>query len=554
MDKLFDNYVEVDVLIVGGALTGLYAAIRARDAGAKALIVDKATSGKSGCAAFAGGDVTLVLPEDDFDAYVRQYLKLGQGLADVGWLKFTLAETYDRVMEMDSWGVPFEKNGEGGFARKGGRGGAAPSAMASGHVMLDRAKRAARRKGVEFLNRVMVTDLLVDSAANGTVAGAAGFHVETGATYLFKAGAVVSVAGPCAFKSTYIGHRMCTGDSVAAAYRSGAELSGMEFAVSHNTGPRDYDIAGLARFVAMGARFVNREGHSFLADYSPDLKDRAPWGVLAQAMAKEHKAGRGPIYFDMTSISQLDYELSRKIVAHTFKTLDRAGLDVRRDRIEWIPTFQGNMCCAGGLRIDRDFSTTLPGLFTGGDSTAVPWYGAESGHHGINLAWSVISGHHAGIAAARWAREAGDARIDPERAAAVHDAILAPLRRSAGKAPDDIILDVQKTLIPYDVVILKHEDRLRRALAGVERARREAEGLVKAADPHDLVKAHEAANMALIGEMILRASLIRTESRGAHYREDFPRPDDDRWLKILCLREDAGEMRFWTEPVPTTRF
>ncbi|MBI4322613.1 MAG: FAD-binding protein [Chloroflexi bacterium] len=550
MQRLFDNSIEVDVLVVGGALTGLYAGIRAKEAGARTLVVDKATSGKSGCVAFAGGDVTLVLPEDEFDAYVRQYESLGQGLVDRGWIKFTLAETLDRVMELDAWGVPFEKDSAGRFARKGGRGGAAPSAVVTGPALLDAAKRAAKQRGLEFLNKVMVTHLLV---GDGRVAGAAGFNVETGETYLLKAGAVVCVAGPCAFKSTYIGHRMCTGDGTAAAYRCGAELESMEFAVGHNSGPREYDIAGLARFVAMGARFVNREGYAFMGDYSPELKDKAPFGALARAMAMEVKAGRGPIYFDMTAINAADYELSRKIVTHTFKTLDRAGVDLRRDRVEWIPTFQGNMGCRGGLRIGKDFSTTIPGLFTGGDTGAIPWYGAEAGYHGINLAWCCISGHHAGINAARWARGADRPRVDDEQAADVHRAILAPLRRGTGKSPDDVILAVQQTLIPYDVVILKHEDRLKRALAAMVQERRECEETVRAEDSHDLVKAHEAANMCLVGEMILRASLLRTESRGTHYREDYPQPDDE-WLKIVCFKDDGGEMRFWTEPLVHTQF
>jgi len=103
------------------------------------------------------------------------------------------------------------------------------------------------------------------------------------------------------------------------------------------------------------------------------------------------------------------------------------------------------------------------------------------------------------------------------------------------------------------VVILKHKERLGIALQRIQRLREDAEHDISAADGHELVKAHEAASMALIGEMILRASLARTESRGTHFREDYPHRDDQNWLKWLFLKQERGEMKMWTVPVPTGR-
>lgn len=328
----------------------------------------------------------------------------------------------------------------------------------------------------------------------------------------------------------------------------------MEFAVGHNTGPRHYDISGLARFVAMGARFVNAQGEAFMERYDPVLKDKTNWGTLARAMALEVRAEKGPVYFDLTSISAKDYDLSRRILPHTFRTLDRAGLDLRKDRIEWIACFQGNQGGPAGLVTGRDFSTSIPGLFTGGDTGAHPWYGAQAGYHGINLAWCCISGHHSGVAAARYARDVGEVEPDEHVVQEAVVGTLAPLNRRGGKSADAVIVAIQEALIPSNVVILKHEDRLGIALQRIQRLREDAEHDISAADGHELVKAHEAASMALIGEMILRASLARTESRGTHFREDYPHRDDQNWLKWLFLRQERGEMKMWSVPVSNGRY
>ena len=538
---------DADVLVVGGAITGMVAAIRAKELlpEGKVLVIEKGKASRSGCSNWAGGDITLVLPEDDVPALIEQYKFLGDGVADPEWIEFALTETHARVMDMVRFGVPFERDSSGNLMRKGGRGGGALCAISRGADILKAIRKAAVKMGVTFVDKVMVTDLIRD--VQGNAAGVVGFKVGTEEVQpiVFTGKAVVLVTGPVSFKASYIGHRMCTGEGLAMAFRHGAEFMGMEFASGHNTGPRHFDMSGMARFVAMGGKFLNVKGEEFMTRYDPVLKNMAGFGTLNYGMAMEVREGRGPIYFDLTALGPEDLKLQKKIIPHTFVALERMNLDISRDRIEWIPCYNGNRASGAGVRIQKDMSTTIPGLFTGGDCGGKFHYGANAGYHGMNFGWCAISGYHAAQSAIAWGLKNPPVIPSEKKIQETLDDLVLPLGVKTKTSPDEATAMVQKNLIPYDIIILKHKDRLRRAISNLEGLETDR---ISAKDTHDLMKAHEAKSMAINALMILKASLFREESRGTHHREDFPKRDDLTWGQWLFLKKKGEKMEFWTEP------
>jgi succinate dehydrogenase/fumarate reductase flavoprotein subunit len=545
------DIITADVIVVGGAITGMWAAIRAKQLQpeSEVLIVDKGKVGKTGCANWGGGITACPYPTDDLDKLVRFYTSPGAGIADPAWAEFSLKEIYEHVREMNSWGIPFERDEKGEMARVPMRVGGTLCAIAKGSSMLKYMRRRAESLGVKFVDKVMVTELM--TSADGEVCGAVGFRIgeDEVKPCVFQASAIVLVPGPCSFKTAYIGHRMATGDGIAMAYRQGAELMGMEFAVSHNLGPRDFDISGMLPFVAMGGKFVNGSGEEFMQRYDPILVNKANLSRLIFAIVTEVREGRGPIYFDMTAVAPEELELSRKIMPFTFMALDRMGLNFRRDRIEWIICLSGNRSTGAGLRISRDMSTTIPRLFTGGDTGGKYHYGAGAGTGGLNFAWCAVSGYRAGESVIKVLREGNHVKLSSDAISRALEYQLAPLHNKEGLTPDEIIGAIQDALIPYDVLVLKHASRLNKALQTIAKINRGI-GFIRAANSHELMKAHEANNMATVAEMLLRASLLRAESRGLHHREDFPERDDINWKTWLYLKNEQGKMQFWVEGKP----
>lgn len=543
-----ENYekLDADIVVAGGGITGMVTAIRAKELlpEGNILLIDKGKASRSGCANWAGGDITFVLHDDDIPELVDRYLINGEGLADPEWVQFALTETHPRVLDMVRYGVPFERDRNGNLLRKGGRGGGALSAISRGSTILKALRETAEKIGVTFVDKVMITDLICDR--ENIAIGVLGFKVGTEriSPFVLTAKAIILVTGPVSFKAAYIGHRMCTGEGLAMAYQHGAEFMGMEFASGHNTGPRSFDLSGLARFVAMGGKFINAKGEEFMARYDPILKNKANWNTLNFAMAMETREGRGPIYFDMTAMQPEDIELSKKILPHTFLALERMHIDITQEKLEWIPCLAGNRASGAGIRINMDMSTTIPGVFSGGDCGGKFHYGANAGYHGMNFGWCAISGYHAAQSAVKWIKEKNSTIPSNEAIQEALEKLLLPLRVKEGMSPDEATRFIQENIIPYDIIILKHRERLKSAIRNLEGLEH---GKIHAKESHELMKAHEAKSMAIAALMILKASLLREESRGTHHREDFPERDDLNWKRWLYLKKEGKRTKFWTE-------
>ncbi|MDO9066825.1 MAG: FAD-binding protein, partial [Chloroflexota bacterium] len=448
---------ETDVLVVGGGSAGCLAAIRAAEAGAKVLLVEKGHLGRSGCSTFAAGAINLCLPEDDQAAWMEEIVTRGEYLADQEWVRLQLAEAWPVAREVHGWG---EKIGR--TVLKLGQDGLPDRRRARGNIrtltsviyalpMMDALRAKVREAGVVVRERAMATHLLQD---NGRVVGAIALGTRTGEICACRARAVILAGGGCSFKAYYVGNQNLTGEAQLMAYRAGATLRNLDQAMSNSTA-RAFDVHGLSHMVGSGGRFLNRLGEDFTTRYDPALGSRARLSKLVIGMAQEVEAGRGPIYLDLSPVSQADRELLQSVLPGGFRAFARMGVDPFTQPVEWMPAFQGTLAHGGGVDTDLRSATGIPGLYAVGDTTSLPVHGTWS-ITGLNLAFCLVSGQQAGRhAAAGAAAEAGGwPDIGDQVASAVHE-LSAPARRQDGLEPDQVTYALLEALIPSRAAYLR---------------------------------------------------------------------------------------------------
>jgi succinate dehydrogenase/fumarate reductase flavoprotein subunit len=276
----------------------------------------------------------------------------------------------------------------------------------------------------------------------------------------------------------------------------------------------------------------------------------------AGAMALEVRAGRGPIYLDMTHFKPEEVRKLRVVVPMTMMVYDRDGVVVNdrfTRKLPWAVVLKGNCAMGGGAKITTTCVSTLPGLYAGGDSAANLATGSES-YGTSGLPWAAVSGARAGRYAAEESKTITMPGISKVQLKELVERASSPLKVRNGFSPDHVIIGIQEALFSKDVHIIMKEDRLEKALAAVERIRDEEVPRLWAADIHGLRLANEARNITTCAEMYLRSNITRQESRGTTIREDFPLRDNINWLKWVVLKKYSAKMKVWTEDVPVDKY
>ncbi|MEW6665401.1 MAG: FAD-binding protein [Thermodesulfobacteriota bacterium] len=545
---------ESDVLVIGGGLAGAFSALKAKEHGAEnVILVDKSYAGKSGCSTFAAGVFTAFIPHvDDFNTWVQEIVTNGEYMNDQSWLEQHLGEVFQRVLEMDSWGVMFQKDDRGEFLRTPGRGGSR-NLKFFGPQLMEAMRKRCKKEGIRLVDWVMTTGLIT---SGGRVAGAVGFHCRAGGFKIFRARSVVVATGGCRFKTILSGHRMTTGDGHAMLFRAGCDMTNLEFSQS-NVAAANFEMSGpgMNMYQGLGAKFLNRKGEAFMPSYDPILKDRAPLRMLSGAMAVETMLGNNPFYIDMTHFSSEQVMLLKKVLPLPTMALERAGIIVDNQitsKIEWVPMGPNWASYGGGAKVNLRCETNIPGLFAAGDATAKMAAGTNEMGAGA-LPNAAVTGALAGRYAAEHARTG-----EPSAAVAtleeLRDMTMGPLSRNTGVDPEQVILAVQETITPYKIGMIRREDRLKAALGTMRDIRTSMVPFLYALDPHYLRLAHEAGNMALCAELFLEAALLRKESRGTGFREDFPFRDNVNWLKWIVFRMSGGKSEARTEDIPIEKY
>ncbi len=515
---------EADVLIVGGGLAGCTAAIKAREQGVSVILVDKGYVGKSGQTPFAGS-YCVFNPEwgDDLDAWMQQIDGVGEYVNNRAWTELCLEESYERYSELMSWGVKFGPEGTARPGEEPQRGGM-PIGPCKAVMMEVREpsmvlRRQVLKQGATIVDRTMVAELLT---SDGRVTGAVGIPMDSGGVVFFQAKSVVLAAGAGGFKPTRWPINNLTSDADCMAYRAGAEITGKEYADPHS-GRADWAASSFFGRIGRSpeggkpprGKRVDAEGNSL-----PPAR-----GLYLDLDFAVHQ-GRAPIYLELEEGGR--YPLVGSVAS---------GMSVHKTEGVWPA--------------DIDCSSNVPGLYAAGDSLGTMQSGATYAAIGQSLLGCSVTGARAGVAAAGNARRSEFAPPLEGEVEKVAESLTAPLGRNGGFSPRWVTQMLQNTMVPYYVMQVKHGDRLQAALTNVEFFRDHLVPLLYAGDQHELRLAHETRNMVLNAEMRLRASLFRTETRGCHYREDYPLRDDQDWLAWVVVRKgEDGVMSLFKRPIP----
>ena len=546
----YDCTLQTDVLVIGGGFSGTWAAIKAREHVRSVLMVDKGPRDWGGLGSMSGGDMIVKQPEFEASDLVDELTYYYDGLCEQDVLKEILELSYDRFMDLEKMGHRFYR--EDGVLQSIPQRGLDkmryyfyhPYGKGGSHTTEVLNKRL-QELDVKRMGRVEITRLIKDQ---GRVVGAAGFHGQSGASILIRAKAVILAAHAGGWKGSYL-LNTCAGEGSLLAYEAGATLRNMEFIENWNV-PKLFAWEGQTGLLPHGARFLNGKGEDFMRRYSPKLGAKADPHYNVRGMAFEVMAGRGPIWFDTSTLSEKgirDMTPTGGWMKLNDTKLKALGIDFFHQTTEWMSQV---LTCFGGVKADKKGFTGVPGLYVAGRARSVTpgvYMGGWDSCLTATTGW--IAGENAGLCAA----DQGETSFDEALAVEALHKDTAALGKE-GVSPKDIVRRMQRLMAPIDVCILKTQDGLARSLSRLEAFRDEVLPLAGAADPHYLVKLTEARGMTLITEAFLRASLLRKESRAGHYRADYPNRDDTRGPAWINIRKGRDGMEASFDAVPLDRY
>ncbi|NUM52407.1 MAG: fumarate reductase/succinate dehydrogenase flavoprotein subunit [Candidatus Hydrogenedentes bacterium] len=578
---------EHDVLVIGAGGAGLRAAIEASAAGVKVGVICKSLLGKAHTVMAEGGVAAAMANVDERDnwrVHFADTMRGGQYLNNPRMAELHAKEAPDRVRELEAWGALFDRTKDGRILQRNFGGHKYPRLAhvgdRTGLEMIRTLQDHGIHRGIDFHMECTVVTLLKDG---DRVSGAFCYERERGRFMVFKAKAVVIATGGFgrAYKITSNSWEY-TGDGQSLAYHAGAELLDMEFVQFHPTGmvwpPSVRGILVTEGVRGEGGVLRNSQGRRFMFDDIPDLyknqtadneeegwrytqgdrNARRPPELLtrdhvARCIVREIKEGRGSphggVFLDIAWIKERipkgAEHIKKKLPSmyHQFKEL--AGIDITQEPMEVGPTTHYAM---GGVRVDGDSQMScVPGLFAAGECAA--------GLHGANrlggnsLSDLIVFGKRAGEYAAAFAKEQGDVSLDEGQINEAAQRALAPLERQGASTNGEGPYQIQHALqeMMQDLVgIVRQESEMQRALDGIQNLRERAERVVAHGNREYNPGWHTALdleNLLTVSEAITLAALERKESRGAHFREDFPdKVESFGKLNILVRRGSDGAM------------
>ncbi len=524
-----DHSIKADVLIIGGGFAGLWAAVSAKEHVENVVVVDKGPADWGGLGTASGGDFQCV-QDTTVEAALDDVVYYYDGLCEQTLIKNILKQSYERFLHYERLGVKFERDENGKLKaipqrnlqhmkmlliRPYGIGG--PS-------MRDALVRELNRLGVKRIFRVQITEILKNEA--GETAGAVGFHTQSGETFMFEAPSIVLATGNGGWRPSYITMANSTGEGGWLAYKAGADLANNEF-MNIWIQPVVFSWEGQTGLLPLGARLVNKDGEDFMKKYySEKFGSNTDTTYDSRGMAFEARAGRAPFYFDTTTMTEENAKLMEPVRGWAKINYDRLikehGLKFFNGKTRWMP--QINWHC-GGPATNLDYETNVPGLYVTCRGRAFD-PGVYMG--GWALCTTAVTGYIAGANAAKRTLDKKHKAVNTSMASENLKEAMAPCRRK-GIDTKDLMREAQEIVFPADVCLIKSDAALKKALKRVEYAR-ELEAQMTASDPRDLCKYYEAKTMLMRSELFVRSSLMRTENRAGHYREDYPERNNTDWL------------------------
>jgi succinate dehydrogenase/fumarate reductase flavoprotein subunit len=547
--------ITTDVLVLGGGGAGMCAALKARESGAEVLMVDKCGIGYNGQVPIGGGILAYVYPEK-VDEWVERVTKGSNYFNNQEWTYQFGSRMHQSTMDLAGMGITFKRrDGEIDILNWGPTNVTlfdAPKSMVA-------LKKTALARGIKMLDKIFVVDLL----KNGDqVVGAVALGLIDGRVYVFNAKAIVLATGNCGYlhEKTYAS---VLGEGPAMGYRAGAQLTNTEFNSLWVWGIK---ILGKE---LMGIHFYryleNAPGERIMGKYYPELRDGQPPVYtfdprVIRAMQEEVNAGRGPIYINLTGLSDAEIaalgddivpELSHLMANDTVRLLrEKVGVDPAKERLEMWPRY---LYSGGGLRIDIDGKTALPGLWAAGGACSNCWTGGGGSQAGLGVQSAAITGFVAGQDAGAWAVSQLRRDIDWAYAEKMIARTLEPMGRPGEIDAAEVTYQVHEAIVPLKYNRSREAGRMNEALSILEAAGQKLQR-VGAADFHDLARYHSAESMLMAATFTYKAALMREESRAQHFREDFPERDDKNWFKWINIEMGDGGPKLSTLPVPLSSY
>jgi succinate dehydrogenase / fumarate reductase flavoprotein subunit/fumarate reductase flavoprotein subunit len=548
-----------DILILGGGGAALYAALKARAAGPglEIVVASKGLYGKSGCTRMVQGGYNVVLhPDDSFDKHYDDTLR-GGGMINDQELAWTLVtQAPDRIIELENrFGCYFDRNADGTIHQRALAGQSFHRTVHRGDLtgieLMSRLSEQVLVSGVEVLNEVRGVDLLMDDARE-RVCGALLLDTHRGKLIAMAARAVLLATGGAAplYRITPASLEK-SGDGLAMGYRAGAEFVDMEMMQFHPTGliAGDSVVTGTVLEEGLrgaGGHLLNVLGERFMSRYDPAKMERSTRDRVSRSSFMELRAGRGTpqggVFLD---VRHLGKEFLLKSSPGMYKRCLSVGYDMATDPIQVTPTAHFQM---GGMRIDTECRTSLPGLYAAGEDAG--------GVHGANrlggngVAESIVFGAVAGAAIAR---HLGEAR----RPSAAEAKRLAARLESRAGTDNPFKLRKRLGVVAWDQL------GIIRSAAALAEAERELDcvedalgGVGIPAERAGNAALHERMNienLIAVARMIRLSAALREESRGSHYREDFPQASPGGLYNTYLRRGADGAIAAERRPVRFTR-
>ncbi len=515
-----------DVLVIGGGIAGTRAAL-AVEPNLDVVVVTKDVLSFSNSAWAQGGIAGVLDPLDDIANHAADTIAAGKGLCDEDVVKMVVEDAPERIRELIRYGTDFDtENGELALTREGGH-----SHRRIAHALGDATGKEVMRALAEQLTgaaniaaweETFTIDLLTHE---GVCRGALVWNPRHGKTFLWAKQTVLCTGGAGQLYRESTNPKIATGDGHAIAFRAGAELRDMELMQFH---PTVLYIAGSSRHLiteAMrgeGAQLVDSHGYRFMQDYHPDL-ELAPRDDVSRAITDQMEKTKHPcVYLDL---SKLAPSLIQERFPHIRKVCDKFGIDITRDR---IPVRPGAHYMIGGLVVDKDGATTLPGLWAAGEVTSTGLHGANR-LASNSLLEGLVYGLRAGQSASNFAADQPD----------TFQAIPLPPRAKSPAEDESERMDLTdlrnslSSLMWRKVGIRRDADGLRDALTQVDFWNR----YVATRELND-PDGWELQNMELLARCMITAADARTESRGVHYRSDHPHTDPN-WAHHIRIVPDT---------------
>jgi succinate dehydrogenase / fumarate reductase, flavoprotein subunit len=588
---------EYDVLVIGAGGAGLRAAIEASAAGVKVGLICKSLLGKAHTVMAEGGMAAAMGNVDDRDTWKVHFadtMRGGQYVNNWRMAELHAKEAPSRVHELEAWGAVFDRTKEGKISQRNFGGHRYPRLAhvgdRTGLELIRTLQDHGIHQGISVHMEYTIVSLLKDG---DRVVGAFGYDRERGRFRIFKAKAVVVCTGGLGRAYAVTSNSWeGTGDGVSLAYHTGAELLDMEFIQFHPTGmiwpPSVKGILVTESVRGEGGVLRNKDGKRFMYDDIPenyksqtstnpeegwrytqnDKNAKRPPELLtrdhvARCINREVKAGRGSphggVFLDISWIKEKipnsAEHIKRKLPSMYHQFMQLANLDITKEPMEIGPTTHYAM---GGIRVNGETqATNVPGLFAAGECAA--------GLHGANrlggnsLSDLIVFGKRAGEYAAKYAKENSSGAINEAQVEAAYKEAVEPFERPAGgstEGPYQVQYDLQN-MMQTNVGIVRLQNEMEFALAGIEKLKTRAAKVAVLGHLEYNPGWHTAIDLKHLltcAQAITLCSLDRKESRGGHFREDFPNkdPEAQKYNSVIFKAPD-GSMKLRREPIPAIR-